>query len=157
ILVFFWQDASMSNNPFRDLPSVNEVLELPAIRELARQHAHDLVVASIRQELARTREVLSLGQADGQVTLEAVGHRVIPRLAQEMRPKLRTVINATGIILHTNLGRAPVATAAAHAAEESARCYLNLELDLETGKRSSRQLAIREWVCRLTGAESATA
>jgi L-seryl-tRNA(Ser) seleniumtransferase len=74
-----------------------------------------------------------------------------------LRPKLQTLINATGIILHTNLGRAPIAEEAAHAAYEAARGYLNLELDLETGKRSSRQLAIREWVCRLTGAESATA
>ena len=60
-------------------------------------------------------------------------------------------------MLHTNLGRAPLAEEAARAAYEAARGYLNLELDLETGKRSSRQDAIREWVCRLTGAESATA
>src|SRR5262249_56354534 len=73
------------------------------------------------------------------------------------RRKLRPVLNATGIVLHTNLGRAPVAEEAAHAAYEAARGYLNLELDLQTGKRSSRQLAIREWACRLTGAESATA
>src|SRR5262249_48260470 len=64
---------------------------------------------------------------------------------------------ATGIVLHTNLGRAPIAEAAARAAYEAARGYLNLELDLDTGKRSSRQVAIREWVCRLTGAESASA
>src|SRR5205807_3357790 len=81
----------------------------------------------------------------------------VGRLGQEFRPKLRPVINATGIVLHTNLGRAPTAEAAAQAAYEGARGYLNLELDLETGKRSSRQVAIREWVCRLTGAESATA
>jgi L-seryl-tRNA(Ser) seleniumtransferase len=61
------------------------------------------------------------------------------------------------VILHTNLGRAPIAEEAARAAYEAGRGYLNLELDLSTGKRSSRQLAIREWVCRLTGAESATA
>src|SRR5205807_2323289 len=81
----------------------------------------------------------------------------VGRLGQEFRPKLRPVINATGIVLHTNLGRAPVAEEAARAAYEAARGYLNLELDLETGKRSSRQDAVREWVCRLTGAESATA
>ncbi len=67
------------------------------------------------------------------------------------------VINATGIVLHTNLGRSPLAEEAAKAAYEAAHGYLNLELDLDTGKRSSRQVAIREWVCRLTGAESATA
>src|SRR5207248_1334438 len=66
-------------------------------------------------------------------------------------------INATGIILHTNLGRAPIAEEAARAAYAAARGYLNLELDLDSGKRSTRQSAIRDWVCRLTGAESATA
>src|SRR4029077_17964381 len=65
--------------------------------------------------------------------------------------------NATGIILHTNLGRAPLAASAARAAAEAGAGYLNLELDLHTGKRSSRQDAVREWICRLTGAESATA
>src|SRR5207247_11320134 len=78
------------------------------------------------------------------------------RLQNQMQPKVRSVINAAGIILHTNLGRAPIAEKAAKAAYEAARGYLNLELDLETGKRSSRQNAIRDWVCRLTGAESAT-
>ncbi len=83
--------------------------------------------------------------------------RVARRLERESRPRLRPVVNATGVVLHTNLGRAPMAEAAARAAGDAARGYLNLELDLETGKRSSRQNAVREWVCRLTGAESATA
>jgi L-seryl-tRNA(Ser) seleniumtransferase len=73
-----------------------------------------------------------------------------------VQPKLVEVINATGIVLHTNLGRAPIAPEAAEAARHAGAGYLNLELDLETGKRSSRPLAVREWVCRLTGAESAT-
>jgi L-seryl-tRNA(Ser) seleniumtransferase len=103
---------------------------------------------------------LRLGQGegvDGQASADFVAARVVERLGRELRPKLRPVINATGIVLHTNLGRAPIAEEAAKAAYEAARGYLNLELDLETGKRSSRQNAIREWVCRLTGAESATA
>jgi L-seryl-tRNA(Ser) seleniumtransferase len=74
----------------------------------------------------------------------------------DLRPRLRPVINATGIVLHTNLGRAPIAEEAAKAAYDAARGYLNLELDLDSGKRSSRQNPIREWVARLTGAESAT-
>jgi L-seryl-tRNA(Ser) seleniumtransferase len=82
---------------------------------------------------------------------------VAHRLERELRAKLVSVINATGIVLHTNLGRAPLAEEAARAAGEAARGYLNLELDLDSGKRSSRQVAIREWVCRLSGAESATA
>src|SRR5438105_4750618 len=148
----------MGSNPFRNLPSVHEVLQRPAIQKLGGQHAHDLVVETIRQELTQLRERVSAGdRPDGEAAADAVAARVSERLGVALRAKLRSVINATGIILHTNLGRAPIADEAARAAYEAARGYLNLELDLETGKRSSRQLAIREWLCRLTGAESATA
>src|SRR5262249_11400551 len=82
---------------------------------------------------------------------------VARRLAAESKAGLRPVVNATGIILHTNLGRAPMAGVAADSARDAARGYLNLELDLQTGERSSRQSAIRELLCPLTGAESATA
>ena len=64
------------------------------------------------------------------------------RLGRDLRPRLCPVINATGIVLHTNLGRAPIAEEAAQAAGEAARGYLNLELDLDTGKRSSRQAPV---------------
>jgi L-seryl-tRNA(Ser) seleniumtransferase len=148
----------MSANPFRDLPAVNDVLELAPVQSLAREHAHDVIVSAIRAELADLRQRVGRGEElDGVGTAESVAVRVAERLGRELRPRLRPVINATGIVLHTNLGRAPVAEEAARAAYEAARGYLNLELDLETGKRSSRQLAIRDWVCRLTGAESATA
>jgi L-seryl-tRNA(Ser) seleniumtransferase len=148
----------MGDNPFRDLPAVNAVLELPAVRALAREHAHEAVVEAVRRELAELRALLGRGEAlDGRSDPQAIAGRVAERLARELRTKLRPVINATGIVLHTNLGRAPIAEEAARAAYEAARGYLNLELDLETGKRSSRPVAIREWVCRLTGAEAATA
>ncbi len=94
---------------------------------------------------------------DVQSDAVSVAARVVARLERESRAILRTVINATGIVLHTNLGRSPLAEEAAQAAYEAAHGYLNLELDLDSGKRSSRQSAVREWLCRLTGAESATA
>lgn len=148
----------MSTNPLRNLPPVNAILDVPTIRALEPKHAHDLVVAAVRQELDDVRQQLARGaNRDGRADAEAIARRVVARLARELRPKLRRVINATGIVLHTNLGRAPVAEQAARAAYEAARGYLNLEMDLESGVRSSRQNAIREWVCRLTGAESATA
>jgi L-seryl-tRNA(Ser) seleniumtransferase len=146
------------DNPFRHLPAINEVLEMPPVQALAPYHSHELIVAAIRQELTDLRQRLGQGeQVDGQKSAESVAAKVVERLGREMLPKLRPVINATGIVLHTNLGRAPIAEEAAKAAYEAARGYLNLELDLESGKRSSRQNVIREWVCRLTGAESATA
>src|SRR6516164_4822335 len=148
----------MGDNPFRNLPSVNDILDSTAVKALARDHAHDLIISAIREELAEVRQQLSQGlPVDGECRAEVVAARVARRVHHQVKPKLRTVINATGILLHTNLGRAPIAEEAAHAAFEAARGYLNLELDLDTGKRSSRQAAIREWVCRLTGAESATA
>jgi L-seryl-tRNA(Ser) seleniumtransferase len=148
----------VAENPYRHLPAINEVLEMPPVQALAPQHSHDLIVAAIRQELTELRQRLGQGeQVDGEGSAALVAAKVVERLGRELKPKLRPVINATGIVLHTNLGRAPIAEEAAKAAFEAARGYLNLELDLETGKRSSRQNAIREWVCRLTGAESATA
>jgi L-seryl-tRNA(Ser) seleniumtransferase len=148
----------MGDNPFRQVPSVHDVLGLPSIQALAGAHAHEVIVAAVRAELAGLRQRVGRGEVvDGASAAAAVAAAAVARLGREMRPRLRPVINATGIVLHTNLGRAPVAEEAARAAGEAARGYLNLELDLETGKRSSRQIAIREWVCRLTGAESATA
>jgi L-seryl-tRNA(Ser) seleniumtransferase len=148
----------MSANPYRHLPAVNDVLEAPPIQALCDHRGRELTVAAIHDELNDMRQRIRRGEAlDGTAGIEAVITRVVERLGRELRPKLRPVINATGIVLHTNLGRAPIAEEAAKAAYEAARGYLNLELDLGTGKRSSRQIAIREWVCRLTGAESATA
>src|SRR5579884_3959813 len=148
----------MADNPYRSLPSVNEVLDTPTLQAAKSAHAHEQIVAVIRQELTELRQRLRHGEVvDGLATAETVATRTVERLGRELRPKLQPVINATGIVLHTNLGRSPIAEEAARAAYEAARGYLNLELDLETGKRSSRQMAIREWVCRLTGAESATA
>jgi L-seryl-tRNA(Ser) seleniumtransferase len=145
-------------NPFRDLPSVNEVLEAEPLQALTKEHAHDFIIAAIRQELDGLRQELKEGVSfNGKATIAVIAQRVAQRIASELQPRLRPVINATGIVLHTNLGRAPMAEEAARAAYEAARGYLNLEMDLETGKRSSRQNPIREWLCRLTGAESATA
>lgn len=145
-------------NPLRNLPSVSQVLETPLILGLGNDYAHEQVVAAVRQEIGDLRKRMSQGMdVDGEAGVEQIAERVTCRLRSNSRPKLTPVINATGIILHTNLGRAPVAEEAARAAYEAARGYLNLEMDLETGKRSSRQAAIREWVCQLTGAESATA
>jgi L-seryl-tRNA(Ser) seleniumtransferase len=144
-----------SDNPLRSLPSVSQVLLSPAATALEPLHSHDAVVAAVREELAELRARIVKGEPhDGKP--DAIAQRAGLRLTRSMRPKLRGVINATGIVLHTNLGRAPMATDAAKAAFEAAGGYLNLELDLEDGKRSSRQDAIREWVNRLIGSESAT-
>jgi L-seryl-tRNA(Ser) seleniumtransferase len=148
----------MDQNALRNLPSINDILETALLKALTATHAHDLVVETARREVAEVRTRLGRGESlNGETTAEQLAIRVERRLTRELQPKLRPVINATGIVLHTNLGRAPLAEEAARAAYEAARGYLNLELDLDSGKRSSRQNAVREWICRLTGAEAATA
>jgi L-seryl-tRNA(Ser) seleniumtransferase len=148
----------MSDNPYRNLPAVNDVLAEAPLPEWIDRHGREHVVAAVRAELGELRQQMAQGAvADGLASAAAVARRTAARLDSSLQPKLRAVINATGIVLHTNLGRAPIALEAAQAAQEAAGGYLNLELDLDSGKRSSRQDAIREWVCRLTGAESATA
>jgi L-seryl-tRNA(Ser) seleniumtransferase len=146
----------MYDNPYRLIPSVNDIVQNPVLAALLGEHAPDAVSEAVRLELADLRDTIRDGKP-AVLDPGSIAARAVQRLRSGSRPKLRPVINATGIVLHTNLGRAPLAEVAARAATEAAAGYLNLELDLQTGKRSSRQDAIREWVCRLTGAESATA
>ncbi len=146
------------SNPFRDLPAVHDVLRLPAVKRLEENHGRDAVVRAVRLEIDDLRQRLGAGESiDGCAEPDAMAKRVVAQMERDVRPKLRPVINATGIVLHTNLGRAPLAEDAARAAFAAGRGYLNLELDLDAGKRSSRQDAVREWLCRITGAEAATA
>jgi L-seryl-tRNA(Ser) seleniumtransferase len=142
---------------FRSLPAVNDILAAFEMQSCLDAHARETVVAFVRQDLDHLRQQIAQGALiDGEFQVQRIAERVSLQLQNAHLPRLRVVINATGIVLHTNLGRAPIAEEAAKAAYEAARGYLNLELDLDTGKRSSRQDPIREWVRRLTGAESAT-
>jgi L-seryl-tRNA(Ser) seleniumtransferase len=148
----------MSDPLLRKLPAVHVVLESPEVRAVAASVSPEAATAAVRDVLTDLRQRVRDGTAtEDQLTAEGIARRAAELLRMAIQPRLRQVINATGIILHTNLGRAPMAAAAAAAAATAAGGYLNLELDLATGKRSSRQDAIREWACRLTGAESATA
>ena len=131
----------MSDTPFRQLPSVSKVLDHPALSAARSGHAHDAVAAAVRAEIDDLRSRLAAG--DGAADLDALAARVVARLEADAAPHLRPVINATGVVLHTNLGRSPLHEEAARAAYDAARGYLNLELDLGSGKRSSRQNAVR--------------
>jgi L-seryl-tRNA(Ser) seleniumtransferase len=145
----------MNDEPLRKLPAVNEVLD--ALAPLDGQHGREQMLQAVREELEEVRGLLKAGgNSLYRIDLATIAGRVADRLRHSVQPLLRPVINATGIVLHTNLGRAPVAEVAARAAYEAARGYLNLEMDLESGKRSSRQDAIRHWIVKLTEAESAT-
>ncbi len=143
--------AGMADNPLRRLPPMNAVLA--AMNGI--DAPHDALAAAARTELDRLRSRLAAGEVC-EVSAESVAFAASVRLQADARPILRSVINATGVVLHTNLGRAPLATVAANAVRSVATNYLNLELDLATGRRSSRVDAVRRLLCELTGAEWAT-
>jgi L-seryl-tRNA(Ser) seleniumtransferase len=144
------------SNPFRDLPSITKLLEHPTLVAARDRHPADAITAAARAEVEALRSALASG-ATPNLDAGAAAERVVARLEAEAAPRVRSVINATGVVLHTNLGRSPLYEEAAKAAYEAARGYLNLELDLGTGKRSSRQDAVRAGIRAVTGAEAATA
>jgi L-seryl-tRNA(Ser) seleniumtransferase len=122
----------------------------------ARLHGvpHALAVAAARAAINARRDELAAG-ATGTATIEELELAARDWLVLAARPSLRAVVNATGVIVHTNLGRAPLAPAAAAAAAEAGRGYSNLEYDLERGERGSRQAHVEELLRELTGAEAA--
>jgi L-seryl-tRNA(Ser) seleniumtransferase len=126
---------------------------LPAVHELAGalDASHPLAVAAARAAIEEQRAAVIAG-ASAAVDL-------VPRarelLAEMERPSLRRVLNATGVILHTNLGRAPLPRAARDAVARAAKGYSNLELDLDSGERGSRHTHIERLLCALTGAQDA--
>jgi L-seryl-tRNA(Ser) seleniumtransferase len=136
----------------RKLPSVDKLLQQIEIQALSQQHGHELTVTAIQETLLHTREAILGGGACPQAPVLIV--QVAERLAHLLRPSLYPVINATGVIIHTNLGRAPLSLAAQKAMQESA-AYTNLEYDLPAGDRGSRYVHAEELLCRLTGAEAA--
>jgi L-seryl-tRNA(Ser) seleniumtransferase len=134
----------------RALPSVGALLQTGPVRALLDVAPRPLVVEAVRATVARARETAT-APADDAGWAEAIA----ARLADATRPSLRRVINATGIVLHTNLGRAPLANAALDAIAETAAGYSNLELDLDRGARGSRYVHCASLLRELTGAEDA--
>jgi L-seryl-tRNA(Ser) seleniumtransferase len=135
-------------DPRRELPSVDRLLREPGVDALLHGAPRGAVVAAIRETLAaaRTRRA---GPPDDWAS------EIRERLVERARAGLRPVLNASGVVLHTNLGRAPLADAAVEALATIAAGYSNLELDLDSGTRGSRTDHCRERLRRLTGAEDA--
>jgi len=137
----------------RNLPSVDKILSDKRIHCLEEVYSHDFVLQGVRQYLEEVRHHIAKG-----VPLPSFDQMVesICTLVNSLaEPNLRPVINATGVILHTNLGRAPLSREAIVAMEECSRGYTNLEIDLDSGKRGSRQVHVQSLLCKLTGAEAA--
>jgi len=142
----------MSVSQFRQLPSVDAVLADARVSPYAETFPHDVLVSVVRAGLERARAAIASGRA---VTTDEIIDGVCARLEALRRPALRRLINATGVVLHTNLGRAPLSRAAMAAMEEASRGYSNTEFDAAAGVRGSRQALIEPLLCQLTGAEAA--
>jgi L-seryl-tRNA(Ser) seleniumtransferase len=140
----------------RSLPSVDGLLRSDAFASILAEQPRELVTTALQQELARTRSALADGHAHTNLHdpahYAAAVRAVIARIGADT---LVPVINATGVILHTNLGRAPLPRAALDAIGRVALGYANLEYDLDTGTRGNRYAHCRDILVRLTGAEDA--
>ncbi|MDX2059030.1 MAG: L-seryl-tRNA(Sec) selenium transferase, partial [Gemmatimonadales bacterium] len=134
-------------DPRRRLPSVDALLKTPAVVRLLETQPRNLVVAAVRDALAAARS----GQASEPFDWDSeISERVASRAASSLSP----VLNATGVVLHTNLGRAPLAAAALDAVVAIGRGYSNLELDVATGARGSRLDHCAAVLAEITGAEA---
>jgi L-seryl-tRNA(Ser) seleniumtransferase len=141
----------------RRIPSVDELLSRPSIAAFANRMDRDLLVALLRDILAELRAQISTAKSIAVTDLDAdsIEALIANAAARILQPSLQTVINATGVILHTNLGRAPLSASVVEAIKNAATRYSNLEFDLAAGARGKRDEHTRELLVRLTGAEDA--
>jgi L-seryl-tRNA(Ser) seleniumtransferase len=140
----------------RALPQMSRLMEAPEARQLAARTTRAALLAALRTVLDEVRAELRDGGSPVPAPAGIIA-RAAAFLEEAQAPRLVRVINATGIILHTNLGRAPLAAEALAAIAEAAAGYCNLEFDLATGARGSRSANVEHWICALTGAEASLA
>jgi len=138
----------------RSIPSIEQLRQRPKLLALEPTYGRAAIVDALRAEAAALRAEPADGQAPDDV-VNAIERAAIVRLTSECAPSLRRVINATGVIVHTNLGRAPLARAAGARVAELSAGYTNLEYDLNAGARGRRDIHAERLLCRLTGAEAA--
>lgn len=144
----------------RKIPSVDEILSRPETRELLKTYPRTVVVEGIRRGLGQIREELlrkkePSDEEDSLLSFEYLYPLFKREIGLQAEPRLRRVINATGVVIHTNLGRSPLHPAALQHLIEIGKTYSNLEYDLALGERGSRYSHVEEILCQLSGAEAA--
>ena len=139
----------------RAIPSIEQLRQRPGMRELEQQFGRDAVVRALREEAAAVRALSVSGGALPEDVPDAIARALPLRLATAAAGSLRPVINATGVVIHTNLGRAPLCATAAERVAAIASGYSNLEYDLQAGERGKRDAHAGGLIARLTGAEAA--
>ena len=144
-----------SSSELRNLPSVERVVNGTMLSAAVDAHGREMVVELTREVLNGARKRVLAGSAAP--AGEEIAEAVLDLIANLAEPSPRPVINATGVVIHTNLGRAPLSDAALAAADAVGRGYSDLEIDLGTGRRGSRQAHLQSLLRRITGAEAALA
>src|SRR5579872_3651465 len=137
----------------RQIPSIDDLLNRPKIAELSRRAGREFTVEIMRSALADVREQVTIGTVS--VAVGDLEIQIVARIEAELATSLRSVINATGVVLHTNLGRAPIAKSAAEHLAATVTRYSNLEYDLAGGARGKRDVHTNRMLAELAGAESA--
>ncbi len=145
----------MKADLFRQLPSVDQILQTSVVADLIATYGRPATLRTVRQTMEKARQEYRSGREEP-FSESALLTIVEVRLGIESRPTIRPVINATGVVIHTNLGRSPLSAAAQQAMVEAARNYNTLEYDLESGKRGSRSIHANHLLTQLIGSESAT-
>ena len=139
----------------RQIPKVDDLLRLPALKMLTAEAGTSAVTEAVRRTLDRLRADILVGTVTELPSTEALCAQISASCRASRLPSLRGVINATGIVLHTNLGRACLSDRALAAAREVSQGYSTLEYDLTAGERGQRYAHVEPLLCRLTGAEAA--
>jgi len=138
---------------FSVIPSIEQLRQRAAVRALEARFGAEATVGALRAAAAEARRALASGA--GAEVVEGIEQATATQLAAAFRPSLAPVINATGVVLHTNLGRAPLAAVAIERVADVARGYSSLEYDVDRGARGRRDVHAEGLICRLTGAEAA--
>lgn len=145
---------TLKQEKLSQIPQVDRLLGSPPILDILAQYPRPIVTDVVREELERIRQSI-LNNGDESFKTEPFIEKIQVQIQKRLQPDLRRSINAAGIVLHTNMGRAPLSDVAKEALREVAENYSNLEIDLDSGKRGSRYAHVENLLCELTGAEAA--
>ncbi len=141
---------------FKNIPKVDKILEWPDIRAVCCRYPRPVVMEAIRSTLDSLRmEIREKNISPDSLDEKTITERVLAELAASTAPSLKRVVNGTGVVIHTNLGRSPLSQAVREKLLDTAFAYSNLEFDLQSGERGSRYSHVEPLLCRLTGAEAA--
>ncbi|MGD8897907.1 MAG: L-seryl-tRNA(Sec) selenium transferase [Acidobacteriota bacterium] len=146
--------SSTDVDPRRRVPSVDHVMQRPAIQALGDRHGRRVVLRHVRAALEELRRRANAGGEGLEEAVDSLPADVGTRVEAAMRPSLDTVLNASGVVVHTNLGRAPLSAAAAARVADVASSYSNLEYDLERGERGNREVHAESRLREMLGVES---